>query len=104
MRKLLNRKIAEQDGKCAICHTAFTHYCEIVPDHIEPKGMGGAWRDDSPRQCSGRSSAVQSAQGVAKVTSRPSPLMSVSTISNLWSPASGVSRPCEARAIFIYAW
>jgi len=34
MRKLLNRKIAEQDGKCAICHTAFTHYCEIVPDHI----------------------------------------------------------------------
>ena len=21
---------------------------DIVPDHIEPKGMGGAWRDDSP--------------------------------------------------------
>jgi len=48
MRKLLNRKIAEQDGKCAICHQIFTDYNEIVPDHIEPKGMGGAWRDDSP--------------------------------------------------------
>jgi HNH endonuclease len=24
------------------------HYNEIVPDHIEPKGMGGAWRDDHP--------------------------------------------------------
>jgi hypothetical protein len=48
MRKLLNRKIAEQDGKCAICHESFTDYSEIVPDHIEPKGMGGAWRDDHP--------------------------------------------------------
>ena len=48
MRKLLNRKIMEQDGKCAICHAAFTDYNEIVPDHIEPKGMGGAWRDDHP--------------------------------------------------------
>ena len=48
MRKLLNRKIVEQEGKCAICHTAFTDYNEIVPDHIEPKGMGGAWRDDHP--------------------------------------------------------
>ena len=48
MRKLLNRKIADQGGKCAICHEPFTHYCEIVPDHIEPKGMGGAWRDDHP--------------------------------------------------------
>ena len=48
MRKLLNRKIVEQDGNCAICRTAFTDYNEIVPDHIEPKGMGGAWRDDHP--------------------------------------------------------
>ena len=48
MRKLLNRKIVEQDGKCAICRAAFTDYSEIVPDHIEPKGMGGAWRDDHP--------------------------------------------------------
>ena len=48
MRKLLNRKIAEQNGKCAICHKEFTEYSDIVPDHRHPKGMGGAWRDDHP--------------------------------------------------------
>lgn len=48
MRKLLNRKIAEQGGKCAICHKEFTEYRDIVPDHRHPKGMGGAWRDDHP--------------------------------------------------------
>ena len=31
MRKLLNRKIVAQDGKCAICHKSFTDYSEIVP-------------------------------------------------------------------------
>ena len=48
MRKLLNRKIVEQDRKCAICHEEFTDYNDIVPDHRDPKGMGGAWRDDHP--------------------------------------------------------
>lgn len=48
MRKLLNRKIVEQDRKCAICHEEFTNYNDIVPDHRSPKGMGGAWRDDHP--------------------------------------------------------
>jgi hypothetical protein len=33
MRKLLNRKVAEQGGKCAICHKEFTEYSDIVPDH-----------------------------------------------------------------------
>ena len=41
MRKLLNRKIVEQNRKCAICHEEFTDYNDIVPDHKEPKGMGG---------------------------------------------------------------
>ena len=31
MRKLLNRKIVEQDRKCAICHEEFTNYNDIVP-------------------------------------------------------------------------
>ena len=31
MRKLLNRKIVEQGGKCAICHDEFTEYSDIVP-------------------------------------------------------------------------
>jgi hypothetical protein len=48
MRKLLNRKIIEQDRICAICQEEFTDYNDIVPDHRDPKGMGGAWRDDHP--------------------------------------------------------
>ena len=37
MRKLLNRKIVEQDRKCAICHEEFTNYNDIVPDHRTQK-------------------------------------------------------------------
>jgi hypothetical protein len=48
MRKLLNRKVVEQDRECALCHVKFTNYNDIVPDHINPRGMGGAWRDDHP--------------------------------------------------------
>jgi hypothetical protein len=48
MRKLLNRKIASQNRKCALCDAAFTDYGDVVPDHINPRGMGGAWRDDHP--------------------------------------------------------
>ena len=48
MRKLMNRKIVEQNGICPICKEEFTHYEDIVPDHKNPKGMGGAWRDDHP--------------------------------------------------------
>jgi len=45
MRTLLKRKIIEQNMKCAICHEEFTDYNDIVPDHRDPKGMGGAWRE-----------------------------------------------------------
>jgi hypothetical protein len=48
MKKLLKRKIVEQHGICAICEEPFTDYNDVVPDHKEPKGMGGAWRDDHP--------------------------------------------------------
>ena len=48
MRKLLNQKIMNQDRKCAICHEEFSDHNDIVPDHRDPKGMGGAWRDDHP--------------------------------------------------------
>lgn len=48
MRKLLNRKIVEQDRICPICHEEFIDYNDIVPDHKHPKGMGEAWRDDHP--------------------------------------------------------
>jgi hypothetical protein len=48
MRKLLDRKINEQNGICPICEEKFTDYGDIVPDHKRCKGMGGAWRDDHP--------------------------------------------------------
>ena len=48
MRKLLDRKIVAQNRICPICSEEFTDYNDIVPDHKEPKGMGGAWRDDHP--------------------------------------------------------
>jgi hypothetical protein len=48
MRKLLNRRIRQQAGICAICHEEFTDYNDVVPVHRNPKGMGGAWRDDHP--------------------------------------------------------
>jgi len=48
MRKLLDKKIVAQNGDCAICSKKFTDYGDIVPDHINPRGMGGAWRDDHP--------------------------------------------------------
>jgi hypothetical protein len=48
MRKLLSRKIVAQARECALCHIKFTNYNDIVPDHINPKGMGGSWRDDHP--------------------------------------------------------
>jgi hypothetical protein len=46
MRKLMNRKIVEQNGICPICNEEFTNYADVVPDHRNPKGMGGAFRDD----------------------------------------------------------
>ena len=48
MRKLLDKKIVAQNGDCAICNEKFTDCSDIVPDHINPRGMGGAWRDDHP--------------------------------------------------------
>lgn len=48
MRKLLVQKIKEQNGACHWCHKAFEDFNEVVPDHVEPRGMGAARRDDHP--------------------------------------------------------
>jgi hypothetical protein len=40
-------KIVEQNRQCAICPVEFTSY-DIVPAHIDPRGMGEARRDDHP--------------------------------------------------------
>src|ERR1700722_2915327 len=47
MCKLLKRKVREQNGICAICHEEFTDYSDIVPDHRDPKEMGGEWTEPS---------------------------------------------------------
>ena len=48
MRILVKQKVAEQNGRCAICGECFGDWADIVPDHRRPRGMGGAWRDDHP--------------------------------------------------------
>jgi hypothetical protein len=48
MRKLMNKKITIQGGKCALYLDKFTDYGDVVPDPINPRGMGGSWRDDHP--------------------------------------------------------
>jgi 5-methylcytosine-specific restriction endonuclease McrA len=67
MRKLLNRKVVEQGGKCAICHKQFTDYGDIVPDHKEPKGMGGAWRDDHPENIQAAHTLCNSEKGSTRI-------------------------------------
>lgn len=46
MRYLVDKKIIAQEGKCSICRTEFTDRREVGPDHVEPRGAGGAFRDD----------------------------------------------------------
>ena len=48
MRKLLDRKIVAQNGKCGICTEKLADDGDIVAVHINQRGMGGAWRDGHP--------------------------------------------------------
>jgi hypothetical protein len=64
MRKLLDRKIVTQNGFCALCNERFTDYGDIVPDHIHPRGMGGAWRDDHPDNIQAVPLVVQRGKGI----------------------------------------
>jgi hypothetical protein len=48
MKKLLKRKIAEQNNRCGICGKLFTDCGDIVPDYKRSRGMGSARRDDHP--------------------------------------------------------
>lgn len=45
-RKVIARKLRENGNTCGICTHPITDYRDVVPDHIEPKGMGGARADD----------------------------------------------------------
>lgn len=46
LEKVILRKLRENGGLCGICGDPITDMSDVVPDHIEPKGMGGAWYDD----------------------------------------------------------
>ena len=48
LRKLVDRKIEEQQNLCWYCKKPFEDYRDVTPEHIEPRGIGGAWRDDHP--------------------------------------------------------
>lgn len=47
MRQLLAKKLAEQNNICPGCKLPFTDFRQVTPDHIEPRGLGGALRNDS---------------------------------------------------------
>jgi hypothetical protein len=42
---------------------AFTNYSDIVPDHIDPRGMGGARRDDHPENIQAAKSGAMGEKG-----------------------------------------
>lgn len=72
MRRLLNVKIIKQNRVCAICQEEFTDYNDIVPDHLNPKGMGEHGATSiriTSRQCT--TGAIQKR---AQRESAPSPL------------------------------
>jgi hypothetical protein len=46
INRRLKIKLREQNGKCAICGFQIEDMREAVADHIEPRGMNGAFRDD----------------------------------------------------------
>ena len=46
MNKVVVQKVREQNGLCSICDQPLTHMNDVVPDHREPRGMNGCWRDD----------------------------------------------------------
>lgn len=49
MQRRLKDKVKEQRGLCGICWNPLPDELErIAPDHIEPKGMGGATHDSHP--------------------------------------------------------
>lgn len=46
MRTLLLIQTRKQKGQCCICRVEFIDITDIVPEHRDPRGAGGAWRDD----------------------------------------------------------
>ena len=71
MRELLDRKIAEQNGRCGLCGEKFDDYTQIDPEHIEPKGLGGAFRDDHPDNIQAAHRDCNARKGSQRITLLP---------------------------------
>jgi len=48
LREVTLAKLKEQGGICALCLKPIEDVREATGDHIEIRGLGGAWRDDHP--------------------------------------------------------
>lgn len=48
MDKVLLQKVKEQNGLCSIGGEPLLDMNDVTPDHILPRGMNGARRDDRP--------------------------------------------------------
>jgi len=59
MRKLLNRKIVEQDRKCAMCHEEFTDYTYVRAGSQESQRNGQRFPKRSSGECPSNALLVQ---------------------------------------------
>lgn len=48
LNKVLIQKVRQQNGLCAECEQPLLDMNDVAPDHFEPRGNGGCWRDDRP--------------------------------------------------------
>src|SRR4051812_33776655 len=46
LKRRMTHKLKLQLNRCGICKEKIEDFRQCVPDHIEPKGMGAAFRDD----------------------------------------------------------
>jgi 5-methylcytosine-specific restriction endonuclease McrA len=50
-QKVILWNLNQNGCTCGICHEPITDMSDVVPDHREPKGMGGARADDGENGC-----------------------------------------------------
>jgi hypothetical protein len=72
MRDLVDRKIVEQEQCCPSeemggCGKPFEDRRDVVPDHIDPRGAGGAFRDDHPSNIQAMHSECNRRKGSRRV-------------------------------------
>ena len=68
MAKVLVKKVTEQFGWCSICQCMLEDMQDVVPDHKDPRGMGGAWRDDRPENIGAAHSLCNQQKGSKRLS------------------------------------